>query len=314
MGRIYNIQSLRFVFIMLIVFSHIIDSGFDFGGECGVAFFFTVSGFVLSYAYGRKVNEGCFSRINFIKHQLRKIYPWHLAMAMAFIILGIKTFTTMDILRVALNPTLLQSWVPDASFYFSLNGVSWFLCNIMFCYLLFPTIYRRIMRARTEKLCIATSVIAMAYLAFASNIPEHRVNDILYISPLLRTIDFALGIIIYRITCSGWGNRMKEWILCQSATRLSVIEVLCVIMVIASFFLYQILPTWLRCCFMFWPINLCLLTLFCSSDSGKGIVTRILHSKTALWCGSISLEIFITHLLIIYIITALSRRLSILLA
>ena len=36
---IQTLHSLRFIFIMLIVFSHIIGKTFDFGGECGVSFF-----------------------------------------------------------------------------------------------------------------------------------------------------------------------------------------------------------------------------------------------------------------------------------
>ena len=43
-----NVQALRFVFIMLIVMSHIIGRSFDFGGECGVSFFFMLSGYILS--------------------------------------------------------------------------------------------------------------------------------------------------------------------------------------------------------------------------------------------------------------------------
>lgn len=43
---------------MLVVMSHIIGKAFDFGGECGVSFFFVLSGFVLSYAYGEKVRDG----------------------------------------------------------------------------------------------------------------------------------------------------------------------------------------------------------------------------------------------------------------
>ena len=33
---IHTLQSLRFIFIMLVVLSHYIGSSFDFGGECGV--------------------------------------------------------------------------------------------------------------------------------------------------------------------------------------------------------------------------------------------------------------------------------------
>ena len=45
------LQSLRFVFVMMIFMSHFSYGGlmpFDAGGDCGVAFFFLLSGFVLT--------------------------------------------------------------------------------------------------------------------------------------------------------------------------------------------------------------------------------------------------------------------------
>ena len=53
---IHTLQSLRFIFIMLVVLSHYIGSSFDFGGECGVSFFFMLSGFVLSLAYSERIS------------------------------------------------------------------------------------------------------------------------------------------------------------------------------------------------------------------------------------------------------------------
>ena len=86
---IQTLQSLRFIFIMLIVFSHIIGKSFDFGGECGVSFFFMLSGFVLSLAYGRKVEERQFSTRSFVLRQLLKFYPLHILMLMAFVALPV---------------------------------------------------------------------------------------------------------------------------------------------------------------------------------------------------------------------------------
>ena len=60
---IRTLQSLRFFFIMLVVLSHYIGSSFDFGGECGVSFFFILSGFVLSLAYSGKIADGTFITI-----------------------------------------------------------------------------------------------------------------------------------------------------------------------------------------------------------------------------------------------------------
>ena len=72
---IRTLQSLRFVFVMLVVISHYNDAHFDFGGDCGVSFFFILSGFVLSLAYSDKISEGNFCSWSLLKRQWEKVYP-----------------------------------------------------------------------------------------------------------------------------------------------------------------------------------------------------------------------------------------------
>ena len=48
---IETLQALRFIFVLMIFMSHFTYRGicaFDAGGDCGVSFFFILSGFVLS--------------------------------------------------------------------------------------------------------------------------------------------------------------------------------------------------------------------------------------------------------------------------
>ena len=66
---IETLQSLRFIFIMMIFMSHFAYRGigpFDAGGDCGVAFFFMLSGFVVSLGYGRQIREGSFQYGRFL--------------------------------------------------------------------------------------------------------------------------------------------------------------------------------------------------------------------------------------------------------
>ena len=67
---IKNLQSLRFIFILLVFMSHITwaSISFDFGGECGVSFFFILSGFVLSVGYGTRIENGEFRNRQFAHH------------------------------------------------------------------------------------------------------------------------------------------------------------------------------------------------------------------------------------------------------
>ena len=115
-------------------------STFDAGGDCGVAFFLMLSGFVLSLRYGGKLREGSFHYGRFLKRRFLKLYPLHLLCLVFFLAVA---RPRLD-LSVLLNALLLQSWVPRPDYYFSCNSVSWFLSSLFFCYLLFPFAYRHV--------------------------------------------------------------------------------------------------------------------------------------------------------------------------
>lgn len=128
---IATLQSLRFVFVLLIFLSHFAYGSFqalDAGGDCGVAFFFLLSGFTLSLGYDESLRNGSFRYKTFLCRRLRKIYPLHLLCLLFFLL---ASGCTLDG-KVALNALLLQSWIPDANYYFSCNSVSWFLSTICF--------------------------------------------------------------------------------------------------------------------------------------------------------------------------------------
>lgn len=208
---IQNLQSLRLLFILLIVFSHIKSLHFDFGGDCGVAFFFTISGFVLSVSKGKAISEGDFSTLHLLKHQLCKFYPLHVLTFVATVIIGLCTQHFEGWLHAIANILLVQSWIPLPDYYFSFNGVSWFLSDILFCYLLFQPLYLLINRLRPQVLAITAIAIAAVYAMIASQLPAERVNALLYIPPYLRIIDFAIGILTARVFLSDrfQGNRLK---------------------------------------------------------------------------------------------------------
>ena len=305
---IRSIQSLRFIFILLIVCSHIFGRSFDFGGECGVVFFFVISGFVMSWAYGNRIEAGTFSSRELLCRQLRKVYPLHLTMALVALAWLLLIRQTPPLPAIVLNLLLLQSWVPDPAYYFSLNGVAWFLSDIFFCYFCFARLYRLVTRLSMRILTCVIALLVVAYLLVACYlIPLDRVNDLLYVFPLTRLIDFALGIVLCRI--------VRHFETAQNASLATIknhsnqIEAAILLTMIASFFLYDISPTWFRCAALFWPLALPILFYFILSErhSHGGFLSRLLHTRPMQYLGSISLQIFLIHLLVLNIINHLLR-------
>ena len=287
---------------MLIVLSHMISRGFDFGGECGVSFFFMLSGFVLSLAYGEKVADGTFRMRPFVLRQLLKFYPLHLLMLIAFVVLDARLERYYDWQHLLPNILLLQSWIPCEEYYFVANGSSWFLCNIVFFYLVFGYAYRLLNRLSITYLLVFGVAVLGGYILLAFSIPVELVNSILYASPATRLIDFCMGILLCRLYRSNigceWGRRIKE----SSYTALTFREICLVAMLAASFFAYELLTIRLRCAAFFWLVIPPILLFFAVSDRQGGRITSILHHPVLLWCGSISLEIYLVHMLVFRIV------------
>ena len=236
---IRNLQALRFVFIMLVVMSHIIGRSFDFGGECGVSFFFMLSGFILSYAYGEKVRAKTFGHCRFIKKQLSKFYPLHVLLFLIMIVLDARLGRFFSWDKLVANLLLLQSWVPSDDFYFVGNGLSWFLSDLIFFYIVFPMTFVMLMSASLRRLMVGAIVILVLYASLAISIPESLINPLLYAAPWTRLLDFFLGILLFRLYTSEDYSTFCSWLSRQSSVMLTILELVFLFVVVASFFVYE---------------------------------------------------------------------------
>ena len=267
-------QSLRFVFVMMIFMSHFAYrdvNPFDAGGDCGVAFFFLLSGFVMSMGYGRSITDGSFRFGHYIRRRIQKIYPLHLFCLILFILLFRPELDS----KLPLNVLLLQAWIPDSAYYFSYNGVAWFLSCLLFCYLLFPFLYRK------SSPCMLLLVLAYCLIAYIL-VPYNKINAILYVSPLIRFVDFFLGIILYKQYCT-YSNKFTPPIWA---------EPLIVVLLILALFSYPYTDEKIRNAPLYWMVLLPLIFVFANQ---KGPISRLLQHNSLRWLGSISMTIFLLH-------------------
>lgn len=299
---IQSVQSLRFLFIMLVIFSHIYGKVFDFGGECGVSFFFILSGFILSYAYGKKVLDGNFQTMAFVKRQLTKFYPLHLLTFVVMVVLDARLNCYYEWYRLLPNALLLQSWIPDDSFFFVANGSSWFLSDLLFFYLIFAVAFRLLVQMSHRQLLLLGLVTAGVYSLLAMSIPLEKVNAVLYASPATRVIDFCIGILCFRLYASDRWLQVRDKLQTMSAWSVSLIELAMVAMVICSFFVYEHASLRFRCVALFWLVLPLFLMVYVSTDKASGVVTRLLHHPSMQWLGNISFELFLTHWITLRII------------
>ena len=303
---IRTLQSLRFFFIILVVLSHYIGSSFDFGGECGVSFFFMLSGFVLSLAYSEKIAKGSFSTKPFVVKQWIKIYPLHILTFIVMFALDIRLEKYCDITAVIANILLLQSWVPADSFYFVANSPSWFLCDILFFYVVFSSLNKYILRSDNRKLLAISLVVILLYICLMAVLPTYLVNPILYANPLTRLLDFIVGIILYKLYISDNGIALRDKLNGKSFFTVSLLELSVILLVVITAILYPHLPQRVRTVSIFWLAIPLFIFFFAMTDKHSGVISRFLQGKTMLWLGNISFCIYIIHAPVLRIFNSIS--------
>lgn len=306
---IETLQSLRFIFFVMIFMSHFEYDGlpaFDAGGDCGVSFFFILSGFVLSSAYGNKVSSDGFRYRQFMARRVKKLYPLHLLCLLAFVVINIRSMDAGAIVRLLPNLLLVQSWIPSAGFYFSANAVSWFLSDILLCYSVFPVVFRAVRRMTPMALTGAWAAVLAAYAVLLCNIPDAMTNAIVYVFPPVRTVDFAIGVTLWRVAAWLKGRRAAvfESRLTATAAELAVFAALAMTLAAHPYVNLQI-----RTACLFWPVNVAIILLFACERQG-GAVACLLRRKPLIWLGNISFPLFMVHQMAISITLTVLLRLS----
>lgn len=306
---IETLQSLRFIFFVMIFMSHFEYDGlpaFDAGGDCGVSFFFILSGFVLSSAYGNKVSSDGFRYRQFMARRVKKLYPLHLLCLLAFVVINIRSMDAGTLVRLLPNLLLVQSWIPSAGFYFSANAVSWFLSDILLCYSVFSIVFRAVRRMTPAALTGAWAAVLAAYAVLLCNIPDAMTNAIVYVFPPVRTVDFAIGVTLWRVAI--WLKERRAAVfesrLTATAAELAVFAALAMTLAAHPYVNLQI-----RTACLFWPVNVAIILLFACEKQG-GAVAWLLRRKPLIWLGNISFPLFMVHQMAISITLAVLPCLS----
>lgn len=308
---INSLQAYRFFFVLLILFSHFHWQGTPLsliGGEYGVSFFFILSGFVLSVSQGQKVKEGTFNLRQFVTKQLVKFYPLHILILLIYVILDIRDQLGENIIKALLNVSMLQSWVLDNTYNFAYNGVTWFLSDIMFFYLLFPWLYRSIMLSGRKQLAIGCTLVGILLMTIVAATPEVYVNTILYTFPPVRSINFAIGILICRFYKSDFTQSVISRVNNNDRHLTIALELSAIAIIVTTFVLYRFCPPRIGCMvFFLLPVS-ALIYISAITDNSKGLLTRLLHNRQVQTLGTITMEIFMIHMLIIRIFIILRNN------
>ncbi|MFD9063735.1 acyltransferase family protein [Kitasatospora purpeofusca] len=192
----------------------------DQAGGLGVAFFFVLSGFVLTWSARPGDTATGFWRRRMVKIVPNYVVAWALAM-----IFFAGSYTPVR--TAVLNLLMLQVWIPDFNTYFSVDPPSWSLGAELVFYLSFPLLHRALQRIRPERLLywiggtvaavVATPALAYLVLPDTPGVPGGYDSSVVqywfsYVLPPVRLLDFALGILVALAVRSGrWRDIGMVW-------------------------------------------------------------------------------------------------------
>lgn len=265
----------------------------------GVACFFVLSGFCYALGYGRKVNAPDFDYRRFLKSRLVKFYPLHWITLLIAIPISLHLeLGWKNGILLGVNGLLLQSWFPLSLVYYSFNGVSWFLSDMVLMVAVFPFL-SRLLDSRNKRWLFLLPALAV-YCILCIWTPADMRNTVLYVNPVVRLCDFTVGIL------SGmWYLRLKDnacvaesvqnhKVLLRTVSVVSFLALLSMSIFIPG---QTTLMAWI-----FWPAAVVML-MSISLNPGGLLSTSILKRL-----GQLSFPFYMLHQLVIRYIVILSDK------
>ncbi len=220
----YNsLTGLRFYMMVIIMLSHMeflsilpnghIYSTYFHNANLAVNFFFILSGFGLAHSY-QENNESVtiFSSVHYGVSRIRKIYPLYITLL--FICLpyciylgiidnnGIIITFIINIFKLLLNISLLQSATGISQLSNGLNSVSWFLSTLFILYIFCPLLLKINEKIKKKHSVVYITFVVNTFLLlityFLFKFIESRTffNTLSYSSPYLRIFYLISGILL----------------------------------------------------------------------------------------------------------------------
>lgn len=306
-----ELDILRVIFIMMIFLNH--SAFLDGGGYLGVCLFFILGGFCMTLGYYDKVQREDFNFGKYAFKRASKFYPLHWLCLIVWIVMTLLSSMPVGSFKTFVaNALLLQSWVPDQSWYFSFNGISWYLSNTVFFTLVFPLIIRQLVSKSRMRNILFIAVLIAFYAAVCLLTPVEKRHAILYINPLVRLLDFVFGIYLARcfISIRVSKSAVKSYVFYAVA----IVSIALLVLELTWFKEYR------QFAVIFWPLAaVLLLSSALASEGRRGREGKLidilaslgkytfafymLHQMAIQTCNSLAGKVGLTNHLVVMLIT-----------
>ncbi len=305
--KLNSLQSLRFYCCLVIYLSHI---GITYQGLSPLPTFFVLSGFISAYTFQDNKDSwkpyDCFL-YGFKRN--KKSYFFYLitlvaAIALALVKIRFNHFDGAIIkenffIKVISHIFLVQTWIPNTEYYCCFNGPAWFLASICFISIFTPWLIRLLKRVpEWIRLFFCVPVLLFLHTLFTRFSTSIWGSDW---TPFANTPLYIAGLIV------GLMYLENELYISEDKQKLgrAVLEI-----VLVGLSLFYWFGNW-------WPTakngvtgNLMILFLILGLALDSGPIATILNNPVTVHLGDISMEIYLSHLVVFWYVDELVLILS----
>ena len=255
----------------------------------GVTFFFLSSTFLLAmrHPFERLTARG-YGRFA-VSHALR-LYPLHWLGLALLIALGLVYYPS-DIHwgPTALSALLIHSWFPAHDIHYGINPVAWYMCALLFCYLIYPFMAHWLGRWRLRyKVMLAVILAAaLAIVLLPLDIPG---REAVFVNPLSHVLDVVVGLILIHLY-----HLLKARAGKVSFGTATLIECGALVLLAVAIGV-NMATTWVKPWedVLIWLVPQgCILLVLALLDGHEGAIGKVLLFKPLQWLGSISFEVYV---------------------
>ena len=263
----------------------------------GVTFFFLSSTFLLAMRHPfERLTASDYKRFT-LSHAVR-LYPLHwLGLALLALLALIYKPASIDWGALGLSALLIHSWFPAHDIHYGINPVAWYLCALLFCYLIYPFMAHWLgrWRLRYKALLAIVLAIVLARILIPLDIPG---REAVFVNPLSHVLDITVGLglfHLYHILRERWPRvSFRTATLIEAGALLSLAVVISV----------NVLTTWVKpwedVIIWLMPQGAILVALAWLNGQ-EGAIGRFMLCKPLQWLGSISFEVYVLQFVVFHL-------------
>ena len=188
-----------------------------------------------------------------------------------------------------MSALLVHSWFPQHDIHYGINPVAWYLCALLFCYLIYPFLAHWLGRwCLRYKVVLALALAALlAMVLLPLDIPG---REAVFVNPLSHVLDVVVGLILIHLyhLLKARSDRVSF----GTATMLEVVALLMLAPAIAI----NVCTTWVKPWedVLIWLLPQgAILLVFALLNGHEGAIGKFLLCKPLQWLGSISFEVYV---------------------